>query len=139
MQTQPTELTRHFAGSDTLPSGVTPPGAWQAWAISVYQQSDPAATLRAELAAAVHALTGRLVDERSVVVDQEQRAALASVDDVRFQWAEAQLTVIRPCAHCGLGALASPPIQHVQALGYALSDWQPLHDDCRPFDPDEMM
>lgn len=110
---------------------------WQTNAIAAHHRSQlDEAALRRKLAAAVHALTGRSVEHGAIVVDLPGRAAFARVDGVRVRWASDELFVVRPCAHCGLGAIASPPVRTTEELGFALGDWQPFHEDCRPFEAD---
>lgn len=83
-------------------------------------------------------LTGRIIDLSTVVVNEQQQAALVTIDAVQFRWDRTHLTVIRPCAHCGLGSFASPPIRDARDLGYALSGFQSLHPYCQPFEPDDI-
>jgi hypothetical protein len=120
--------------------GFTPQqSSWQTRAITAYHHSQPhEAALRQQLAAAVHALTGRSIDDAAIVVDLPGRTAFARIDGIHFRWANGELSVVRPCAHCGLGAFVSLPVQGAEELGFALSDWQPLHEDCRPFEADEV-
>jgi hypothetical protein len=111
--------------------------SWQERAIAAYRLGQPdEAALRLKLAAAVYALTGRTVAPDAIFVDLVARAASAPVDGVLFRWADGQLHLLRPCAHCGLGAFASPPLQRAEDLGFALNSWRPLHDDCQPFEAD---
>jgi hypothetical protein len=123
-----------------LGAALAPGAEWQRRAVERYrrQRPDAAAALRAEIAAPVGRLTGRTVDLSTVVVDEQQQAALVTIDGVQFHWDRSQLTLIRPCAHCGLGSFASPPIRGAHDLGYALSGWKPLHRDCQPFEPDDI-
>jgi hypothetical protein len=123
-----------------LGAAIAPGAEWQRRAVERYrrQQPDAAAALRAEIAARVGRLTGRAVDLSMVVVNEQQQAALVTIDAVQFRWDRTHLTVIRPCAHCGLGSFASPPIHDTGDLGYALSDWKPLHPDCQLFEPDDI-
>ena len=122
-------------GSTPDPTGHS--SSWQARAIAAYWLNQPdEAALRQKLAAAVQALTSRTVEPDAIYVDLMGRAASARVDGVHFRWADSQLLVIRPCAHCGLGAFANLPVRRAEELGLALADWQPLHDDCRPFEAD---
>jgi hypothetical protein len=113
---------------------------WQDRAVRAYRESGPEsdAALRTHLFDAVYACTGKRLTPGTVVVDQQQRLAYGTLDGVRFCLTPNYLTIVRPCAHCGLGAFAGPPITALADLGYALSDWQPLHADCRPFEADEL-
>lgn len=113
--------------------------SWQDRALAAYRLSLPdAPELRLKLAAAVYAVAGRAVETDAVLVDPEGRAAFARVDDVLFRWADGRLSILRPCAHCGLGTFVSRPLRSVDDLGFALGDWQPHHDECRPFEVDEL-
>ncbi|NTU79503.1 MAG: hypothetical protein HGA45_08890 [Chloroflexales bacterium] len=110
---------------------------WQARAIAAYSREQlDAAALRLKLTTAVHTLTSRTVETGAIFADPLGQVASARVDGVLFRWADSQLVVIRPCAHCGLGTFTSPAVGRVADLGFALGAWQPLHDDCRPFEAD---
>jgi hypothetical protein len=111
---------------------------WQDRAVRAYRESRPEAdaTLRTQLIDAVYSVTGKRLDPQTIVIDQAHQIAFGDLDGVRFRLTPNELAVIRPCAHCGLGAFAGPPIERLADLGYALSDWQPLHAGCRPFEAD---
>jgi hypothetical protein len=38
--------------------------------------------------------------------------------------------LVRHCEYCGTGRFESPEIENLADLGYALSAWHPLHEDC---------
>ena len=116
-----------------------PANSWQARAIAAYQRNQPdEATLRHELTAALHALTGQAVAGDAIIVDLTGRAATARLDGALFRWADGGLHLIRPCAHCGHGTFSSPPLRDAEELGFVLSAWRPLHEDCRPFEADDI-
>lgn len=110
---------------------------WKTQLITTYQQhlQYEGASLRITLAQRVRALTGHTVDVDAIWVDLEERIALATVDGVRFRWAQSQLVMLRPYALCGSGQFASPPLTCQADVGYALSAWQPRHPQCEPGDP----
>lgn len=109
---------------------------WQADMIAAYQETlDQARPLAMALAARVYALAGRVVDPESVFVDQEAGRAVAVVDGVIFRMRNGQVTILRPCAECGIGQIESPSITTRADLGFALSGWEPRHAGCEPEDP----
>jgi hypothetical protein len=113
------------------------PNAWMARAVAAYMQRYDEANLRATLARQVRLLTDTLPADEQIWVDLASRAASVSVDGMLFRLEHGQLMLMRPCAHCGVGQLASAPLRSVADLGHALAVWEPLHDDCRPEDPAE--
>jgi hypothetical protein len=110
---------------------------WKTQMIATYQQHRQyeGSALRIALAQRVRALTGREVNVDAIWVDLDERIALATVDSVRFRWEQSQLVMLRPCALCGSGQFASPPLTSQADVGYALSAWQPHHPQCQPDDP----
>ena len=108
-------------------------------AIAAYRQAQPAmsAELRADMAARLIALTGQAVASETIFVEPHTRTAIAVIDNVVFRLMDGELVVLRPCAYCGTGQFASPSIHNVIDLGYALTEWEPMHDDCAPEDPHE--
>lgn len=93
------------------------------------------ASLRAELAARVRALTGYSLPDGAITADRHARRATAVLDGVVFRLQGHEVIVLRPCTHCGTGLFASPPLVSRADLDYALSDWQPYHTGCEPVDP----
>ena len=110
---------------------------WKTQASAAYQQrrQDECSALRLTLARRLRALIGREIDANGIWVDLDERIALASVDGVHFRLEQSQLTMLRPCAVCGGGQFASPPLMSQADVGYALSAWQPRHPHCQPEDP----
>jgi hypothetical protein len=104
---------------------------WRAEAIAEYERARAVGqdALRAELAGRVRDLTGRAVRLDSVVVT-DQGSALAWVDGVKFQLEGLELTIVRPCVHCGVDEVTSPPIRTRADLGRALSAWRPRCGQC---------
>lgn len=109
--------------------------AWQAAALAAYSKEVGMGDLRAELAARVQALTGCAIPGAAIMLDDNARRATTTVDGVVFQLQGSDLRLLRPCAYCGVGRFASPPIASRADLGHALSDWQPYHAGCAPADP----
>ncbi|GAB4441274.1 MAG: hypothetical protein OHK0015_38400 [Chloroflexi bacterium OHK40] len=99
-----------------------------------YTRYDDEAALRRELIRRVRSLTGVVPAAEAVWVDGARHAAGVALDGVRFRLERGELVLLRPCAHCGTGLLASPPLRSPEDLGYALLAWQPLHGDCQPDD-----
>jgi hypothetical protein len=115
------------------------PQAWQAWAVGKYERSLPGrrADLRTELAARILALTGRLVPPEKVHGDE--RAAAARVDGATFRLRRlGGLVLVRTCAYCGTGRFESPQITDAADLGYTLSAWRPLHEDCEDYSSEDL-
>ena len=110
---------------------------WKAQMITTYQRhrQDEDSALRIALARRLRALIGVEVNLDGIWVDLDERSALVTVDGVRFRWEQSQLVVLRPCALCGGGQFASPPLTSRADVGYALSAWQPHHPHCQPDDP----
>ncbi len=123
--------------SDQQSSVATARPTWREEAIAAARReaTTAALTLRADLASRVRALTASPVAPDSVYADSDAGSATVTVDGTTFRLAQGTLVVLRPCAHCGTGQFASPPIASVADLGRALDGWQPSHDDCRPEDP----
>ena len=71
----------------------------------------------------------------SIYVDGEAGCATVAAGGSVFRLTGGSLVLLRPCAHCGTGQFASPPVERLADLGYALAEWQPLHDECRQADP----
>jgi len=40
---------------------------------------------------------------------------------------------VRECAYCATDHFESPPIGNLSDLGYVLSAWEPLHEDCEEY------
>jgi hypothetical protein len=113
------------------------PNAWMARAVAAYMQRYDEANLRTTIARQVRLLTDRMPADEQIWVDSASRAASVAVDGMLFRFEQGQLTLMRPCAHCGVGLIASAPLRSEADLGHALAVWQPLHHDCRPEDPAE--
>ena len=111
-------------------------GDWKARAIAAYRQSAPKtdAAFRATMARRIKALAGHTVALESVWVDRAEGIAVAVVDGVHFHLENSRLTVMHACEECGLGQLFSPELRTPADLGYALSEWHPLHATCQPED-----
>ena len=115
----------------------TPAPGWQAVAIGVYERSwpDRLADLRTTLSARILELTGRHITPEEVYTDGH--LAVAGVDDVTFRFNTGTgLNLVRACAYCGTGCFESPQISGLSDLGFALSAWMPLHEDCGHYSED---
>jgi hypothetical protein len=108
-----------------------------AHAIAAYRQAQPAldADLRAEMASRLSELTGSTIAPAAIFVEPHTRTAIVVIDQVVFRLTNHELVVVRPCAYCATGHFISPAIADATDLGYALAEWEPLHDDCAPEDP----
>lgn len=107
---------------------------WQA-ADAAYTQLSHEAALRTELARRLSVL-GVAVETRRIWADSALPVASVVVAGALVRLAHGQLTVVRPCDHCGCGAVASAPIQSALDLDRSLHTWRPLHADCEPFEAD---
>ena len=119
----------------TLEAAQSP--GWQAEAVGEYEWSWPArlADLRTALSAQILKLTGRYISPEEIYTDGH--LAVAGVDDVTFWlYHGTNPVLVRACAYCGTGHFESPQISDLSDLGYALSAWIPLHDDCVPYSED---
>jgi hypothetical protein len=125
--------THHHARPAT---GGDTPFTWQVAALTAYALEAGAESvhLHSELAVRVQALTGWTIPDRAITADGAVRRATAVVDGVVFQLRGHDLSLLRPCAHCGTGHFASPALASRADLGYVLSGWQPYHAGCEPAD-----
>ena len=113
------------------------PTWWRAAAVGEYERSWPArlADLRTTLSAQILKLTGQHMSPEKIYTDGH--LAVAGVDDVTFRlYHGANPVLMRACAYCGTGHFESPQITDLSDLGYALSAWTPLHEDCEHFSED---
>jgi hypothetical protein len=110
---------------------------WKEQAVEEHERSltGRSADLRAELAVRLMNLTGRRTSPDDVYVDQDARLGTVSVDGVAFRLYGRRLVLRRPCAYCGTSRFESPEITCLADLGYALSSWRPLHEECEDHDP----
>ncbi len=117
----------------------TPTHAWQSEVIAHYVDAVDEFALRLcrSLAERVGSLTGRTISQRDITVNFAARCARATLDSVVFQLRGHDLSIVRPCAHCGTGQFETPPITDRVDLGYALAGWQAYHPECEPADPPE--
>jgi hypothetical protein len=130
------EQTNGTAGLATLEPAQ--PLAWRAAAIGKYERSWPIrrADLRTDLSARILALTGRQISPQEIYTDGD--LAVAGVDGATFRlYHGGRLVLVRACAYCGTGHFESPHIGSLPDLGYALSAWRPLHEDCEDYSPEE--
>ena len=109
------------------------PFDWRVRAVAAWEASREATAdhLRAELTSRLFALTSRDVPADAIYVNPTDQAAVTRLDGILFRLADGDLSIVRPCDHCGTGELTSRPLYTRSDLGYALSDWQPRHADCQ--------
>jgi hypothetical protein len=115
----------------------TQPLGWQAAAVGKYERSWPTrlADLRTSLSAQVLKLTGQLISSEDIYTDGH--LAVAGVDDVTFRlYHGTNPVLVRACAYCETGHFESPQITDLSDLGYTLSAWMPLHEDCEHYSED---
>jgi hypothetical protein len=115
-----------------------PPSSWQAAAVGEYEISLPArhAEMRTDLSARILALTGRQISPREIYTDGS--LAVAGIDGVTFRLHHHSLLLVRTCTYCGTGHFESPDISNLSDLGYALSAWRPLHEDCEDYSQEDL-
>jgi hypothetical protein len=113
------------------------PLTWQGRAVQNYPQTERGeqAGLRADMAARIAALTERTIALESIYIDYATQTATVAVDGFVFQQRRDELVLLRHCDECGIGRFTSPPIHTLADLGYALSAWEPLCQQCQPEDP----
>ena len=112
---------------------------WKEQAVEEYGRSLPGTSvdLRTQFAARLLILTGRQIPPEDIYTDENGRLAATSVDHMMFRLYGRRLVLARSCAYCGIGRFESPKIGDLADLGYALSAWRPLHEDCEDYDPEE--
>jgi len=92
--------------------------------------------LRTDLAVRILALSGRRVSPQEVYA--YGHLAVAGVDGATFRlYHGGALVLLRACAYCATGHFESPQIAELSDLGYALSAWRPLHEDCEDYPSEE--
>jgi hypothetical protein len=111
--------------------------SWQRRALAEHAHStdDRRDALRSDLALRVAALTEQPVAPATIYVDDAARFAIVNVDGAVFRLQDRDLTLLRPCVHCGTGQYASTPLATLADLGYALGEWDPHCPHCEPVDP----
>ncbi len=125
------------AGLVTLEA--TYPLRWQAAAIGKYEGSWPIrhADLLTDLSARILALTERRISPGEIYTDGY--LAVAGVDGAMLRlYHGGDLVLVRACAYCGTGHFESPEIGSLSDLGYALSAWRPLHEDCEDYSSEDL-
>ncbi len=115
------------------------PRAWQERAVGEYEKSLPErrADLRTELATRILALTGRWVPPGDIHAGGRMAVAGVHTETLRLYY-RGDLVLVRSCAHCGTGLFDGPPITDSADLGYALSAWRPLHEDCEDYSLEDL-
>jgi hypothetical protein len=131
------EQTYAMAGLATLESAQ--PLHWQAEAAQEYERSWQIrqADLRTDLSARILELTGQRVYTHEIYTDGH--VAVAGVDGASFRlYHGGDLVLMRTCAYCATGHFESPEMTSLSDLGYALSAWRPLHEDCEDYSSEEI-
>ena len=114
------------------------PLGWQAAAVGDYERSWPIrhVDLRMDLSARILALTGRRISSQEIYTDGH--LAVAGVDGATFRlYHGGDLVLVRACSYCATGHFESPKITGLLDLGYALSAWRALHEDCEDYSSEE--
>ena len=130
------EQVNGAAGLATLEAAQ--PLGWRAAAIGEYERSWPIrhADLRKDLSERIRALTGRRTSLEEIYTDGH--LAVAGVDGTSFRlYYGGDLVLVRVCAYCATGHFESPQIGDLSDLGYAISAWRPLHEDCEEYSSEE--
>lgn len=127
-------LTATAEGSQ--PRSSQPIPEWQHRVCQAYTQRscDAAQRLKATLEARIREMLDTTPDPYTYYVDPAIPLAQARVDGLLFRLRGEQLLLVRGCVSCGLGLFESIPLREAVDLGYALTDWHPLHPDCAPED-----
>ena len=115
------------------------PLGWRAAATEEYERSWPIrhADLHADLSTKILALTGRRISSQEIYTDGY--LAVAGVDGATFRlYHGGHLVLVRVCAYCATGYFESPQIATLSDLGYALTAWRPLHEDCEDYSSEEL-
>jgi hypothetical protein len=131
------EQTYGIAGLATLEAAQPPD--WQAEAVGDYEESLPIrhADLRTDLSVRILALTGQRISTQEIYTDGH--LAVAGVDGASFRlYHGGDLVLVRACAYCVTGHFESSQIAALSDLGYALSAWRPLHEDCEDYSSEEL-
>lgn len=113
------------------------PLGWQAVAVEEYERCLPVrhADLRTDLPARILALIGRHKSSEEIYTDG--RLAVGDVDGVTFRLHHSDLVLVRTCSYCGTGYFESAEVTGQADLGYALSAWRPLHEECEDFSSED--
>ncbi len=115
------------------------PLGWQAAAVVEYERSWPIrhADLQTDLSVRIMALTGRQISSEEIYTDGH--LAVCGVDGATFRlYQGGDLVLVRACSYCATGHFESPRIGDLSDLGYAISAWRPLHEDCEDYPPEDL-
>jgi hypothetical protein len=114
------------------------PLSWQDVAVGEYERTWPIrhADLRMDLSARIVALGGSRISAEDIYADGD--LAVAGADGATFRlYKSGDLVLVRTCAYCSAGYFESSRIDDLSDLGYALSAWRPLHEDCEEYSSEE--
>ena len=115
------------------------PLGWRAAAICEYERSWPIrhADLRTDLSTRIVALTGQWILPEDIYMDGH--LAVAGVDGATFRLYDGgDLVLVRTCDYCATGHFESPGVGNLSDLGYAISAWRPLHEDCEDYTSEDL-
>ena len=131
------EQVNGAAGLATLEAAQ--PLGWRAAAIGEYEQSLPIrhAKLRTDLSTRIVALTGQWIPPEDIYTDGH--LAVAGVDGATFRLYDGgDLVLVRTCDYCATSHFESPGVGNLSDLGYAISAWRPLHEDCEDYTSEDL-
>lgn len=144
---QPMEAREGFAGNASYPISEEPQerermsqmAVWQQRAQAAYQQAeaDTISRIQREFARRIALLIDYEPQPQSIYVNLASGTATARVDSITFRLHGNDLTIIRPCAGCGLGQFESLVITSLEDLGGVLTMWQPRCPQCPEEDPND--
>ena len=115
------------------------PLGWRAAAICEYERSWPIrhADLRTDLFTRIVALTGQWIPPEDIYTDGH--LAVAGVDGATFRLYDGgDLVLVRTCDYCATSHFESPGVGNLSDLGYAISAWRPLHEDCEDYTSEDL-
>ena len=114
------------------------PLGWRA-AICEYERSWPIrrADLQRDLSTRIVALTGQWIPPEDIYTDGH--LTVAGVDGATFRLCHGgDLVLVRTCDYCATGHFESPGVGNLSDLGYAISAWRPLHEDCEDYTSEDL-
>src|SRR5215211_5786408 len=73
---------------------------------------------------------------QAAAIGEYQQSLSVRIADLRAQLAARIL--VRTCTYCSTGQVESSKISSLSDLGYALSAWSPLHEDCEDYSAEDL-
>jgi hypothetical protein len=134
----PDEMMASYAQYGEIAHQMVAAASWRTRAYEAYTAHRAAvlANLKADMAFRIKNLTGYRPSLNDIHVNEEKCTATLLFDGTIFRLQGEELTVQRPCSYCNTGLITSCAITSMVELGYAIVEWQPMHDDCRIFEND---